>query len=44
LANHPLRGNIMGIPTSQNPDTPKKLEQGLSVGIHRISADRIREN
>jgi hypothetical protein len=26
----------MGIPTSWNPDTPKGLEQRLSVGIHRI--------
>jgi hypothetical protein len=26
----------MGIPISQNPDTPKELESGFSVGIHRI--------
>jgi hypothetical protein len=28
----------MGILTSRNPDTPKGLEQRLSVGIHRILA------
>jgi hypothetical protein len=26
----------MGIPTSQNPDTPEGLESRLSIGIHRI--------
>jgi hypothetical protein len=36
LVNHPLRGNVMGILTSQNPDTPEGLESRLSVGIHRI--------
>jgi hypothetical protein len=29
----------MGIPTSQNPDTPKGLEQRLSVEIHKIMAE-----
>jgi hypothetical protein len=29
----------MGIPTSQNPDTPKGLEQRLSFEIHRIPAE-----
>jgi hypothetical protein len=29
----------MGIPTSQNPDTPEGLEQRLSVRIHRIPAE-----
>jgi hypothetical protein len=29
----------VGIPTSQNPDTPKGLESRLSVGIHRIPAE-----
>jgi hypothetical protein len=38
LVNHPLRGNVMGILTSQNPDTPEGLESGLSVEIRRIPA------
>jgi hypothetical protein len=29
----------MGIPASQNPDTPEGLEQRLSVGIQRIQAE-----
>jgi hypothetical protein len=29
----------MGIPTSQNPDTPEGLKSQLSVEIHRISAE-----
>jgi hypothetical protein len=29
----------MGVPTSQNPDTPKGLENRLSVGIHIIPAE-----
>jgi hypothetical protein len=36
LANHPLRGNVVGILTRQNPDTPEGLESRLSVRIHRI--------
>jgi hypothetical protein len=36
LANQPLRGNVVGIPTSQNPDTPEGLEGRLSVKIHII--------
>jgi hypothetical protein len=36
LVNHPLRGNVAGIPTSQNPDTPEVLESRLSIRIHRI--------
>jgi hypothetical protein len=36
LVNHPLRCNVAGIPTSQNPDTLEGLENRLSVGIHRI--------
>jgi hypothetical protein len=36
LVNHPLWGNIMGIPTSQNLDTPEGLESRLSVKICRI--------
>jgi hypothetical protein len=36
LANHPLRGNVMGIQTSQDPDTPKGLESQLSIRIRRI--------
>jgi hypothetical protein len=37
LTNHPVRGNVVGIPTSQNY-TPEELESWLSAGIHRISA------
>jgi hypothetical protein len=36
LANHPLWGNVVGILTRQNPDTPEGLESRLSVRIHRI--------
>jgi hypothetical protein len=36
LVNHPPRGNVVGILTSQNPDTPEGLKSRLSVGIHRI--------
>jgi hypothetical protein len=36
LANHPLQGNVAGIPTSRNPDTPEELESQLSVRIRRI--------
>jgi hypothetical protein len=39
LVNHPLWGNVVGIPTSQNPDTPEGLEGWLSVGIHRIPVE-----
>jgi hypothetical protein len=39
LVNHTLWGNVAGIPTSQNPDTPEGLESRFSVGIHRISAE-----
>jgi hypothetical protein len=39
LANHPLRGNVVGIPTSWDPDTPEGLESLLSVRIHRIPAE-----
>jgi hypothetical protein len=38
LTNHPLRGNVAGIPTSQDPDTPEGIESWLSIGIHRILA------
>jgi hypothetical protein len=38
LVNHPLWGNVTGIPTSRNPDTPEGLESRLSGGIHRIPA------
>jgi hypothetical protein len=37
--NHPLRGNVAGIATSQNPDTPDGLESWLSIKIHRIPAE-----
>jgi hypothetical protein len=36
LVNHPLQGNVAGIPTSQNPDTPEGLESLLSVRVRRI--------
>jgi hypothetical protein len=36
LINHPLWGNVTGILTSLNPDTPEGLEGRLSVRIHRI--------
>jgi hypothetical protein len=39
LANHPLQGNVMGILTSQDPDTPEGLESRLSIRIHRILAE-----
>jgi hypothetical protein len=39
LLNDPLRGNVTGIPTSQNLDTPEGLEGRLSVRIHRIPAE-----
>jgi hypothetical protein len=39
LVNHPLRGNVAGIPTSQNPDTPKGLESQFSVETRRIPAE-----
>jgi hypothetical protein len=34
-----LRGNVAGIPTTQNPDIPEGLESQLLVGIHRIPAE-----
>jgi hypothetical protein len=33
LVNHQLRGNIVGILTSQNPDTPEGLESRFSIRI-----------
>jgi hypothetical protein len=36
LANHPLQGNVAGILTSWNPDTPEGLKSWLLVRIHRI--------
>jgi hypothetical protein len=39
VVNHPLEGNVAGIPTSQNPDTLEGLESQLSVGIRRILAE-----
>jgi hypothetical protein len=39
LANHPLRGSVVGIPTSWDPDTPEGLESRLSIKIRRISAE-----
>jgi hypothetical protein len=31
----------MGIPTSQNPNTPEGLESQLSIRIHRILAELL---
>jgi hypothetical protein len=31
LVIHPLRGNVAGIPTSENPDTLEGLKSQLSV-------------
>jgi hypothetical protein len=39
LVNHPLWDNVMGIPTSQNPDTLEGHESQLSIGIHWILAE-----
>jgi hypothetical protein len=39
LANHPLWGNVVGILTSRDPDTPEVLESRLSIGIRKISAE-----
>jgi hypothetical protein len=39
LVNHPLWGNVMGILTSQNPDTPKGLESQPSVRICKIPTE-----
>jgi hypothetical protein len=39
IANHPLLGNVMGILTSWDPDTPEGLESQLSVRIRRIMAE-----
>jgi hypothetical protein len=39
LENHPLWGNVVGILTSRNPDTPEGLESQLSIGIHRIPVE-----
>jgi hypothetical protein len=39
LVNHPLRGNIVGIPTSRDPDTLEGLESRLFVGICRIPVE-----
>jgi hypothetical protein len=39
LANHPLRGNVVGIPTSQDPDTLEGLKSWLVIRIHRILAE-----
>jgi hypothetical protein len=41
LVNHPLQGNVVGIPTSWNPDTLDGLKNRLSVGIHRILAELL---
>jgi hypothetical protein len=38
LVNHPLRDNVVGIPTSQNHDRPQGLESQVSIGIRKIPA------
>jgi hypothetical protein len=39
LANHPFRGNVVGIPTRRKPDTPEGLKSWLSVGIRRVPVE-----
>jgi hypothetical protein len=39
LVNHPLWGNVMGIPTSWDPDTLEGHESRLSIGMRRIPAE-----
>jgi hypothetical protein len=39
LSNDPLWGNVVGIPTSLDPNTLEGLESRLSVEIHRIPAE-----
>jgi hypothetical protein len=39
LANHPLWGNVVGIMTSRDTDTPEGLESWLSVRIRRIPTE-----
>jgi hypothetical protein len=41
LANHPLWGNVLGIPTSQDLDTPEGLKSQLSVRIRRIPLELL---
>jgi hypothetical protein len=41
LVNHPLRGNVVGLLTSQNPDTLEGLESQLSVRICRIPVELL---
>jgi hypothetical protein len=40
-ANHPLLGNVMGITTSQNPDTTEGLESRLFIRTHRIPVEHL---
>jgi hypothetical protein len=39
LANHPLRGNVVGISTSRDPDIAEGLESRLFIRIHRIPVE-----
>jgi hypothetical protein len=39
LVNNPLRGNVVGILISRDPDTPEGLESWLFVRIRRIPAE-----
>jgi hypothetical protein len=39
LLNHPLRGNVAGIPTRRNPYTLDRLESRLSIKICRIPVE-----
>jgi hypothetical protein len=43
LVNHPLRGNVEGILTSLNPDTPEGLDQRLSIRIHSGRASALEQ-
>jgi hypothetical protein len=50
LVNHPLRGNVSGIPTSQNSDTPEGLKswfcreryRGSNLAFSTLSVGRSR--
>jgi hypothetical protein len=39
IGNHPLRGNVVGILTSRDPDTLEGLESQLSIRIHKNPAE-----
>jgi hypothetical protein len=41
LANHQVWDNIIGIPTSQDPNTLEGLKSRLSIRIRRIPAELL---